>query len=400
MDLTGVFTASRNTEVTSLTAERRAQIMESLLDSMNQEDPMRGLVLELGKLCSGSTAIFSSDAEMLSCAGAAPFHLIRASLDQLHGNGENTTEVGRWSVRGSRVTVRAHTYTVVLAAIDTDLQNPEHDFALDVVHRLLGSLDAVDSFAAIQLAHRSGLLLKELELGIPASREPHSWRRMSEFGFTPFSEVRVLAGSPYNGERLTKADLRQLASVSGRRRAVLVQEADTYVRDYPAFFLLTAADRGFESWLQELEENFLLGVSEEFVQLSSMPEVLRATELAHSIAVAEYSAKPSDPRQAVKVESLRPHEWLLARISSTRDRLQLKGYAAELRAHPEMLHTAITYLVSNMDIAASARCLMIHPNTMRYRLSKVEAIIGDQLNNPEVIADLYLSLSEEIKAYR
>lgn len=44
--------------------------------------------------------------------------------------------------------------------------------------------------------------------------------------------------------------------------------------------------------------------------------------------------------------------------------------------HTNLEQTALVYVKENMEIAAAAKVLFQHPNTVRYRLSKIQRIIG------------------------
>ena len=44
--------------------------------------------------------------------------------------------------------------------------------------------------------------------------------------------------------------------------------------------------------------------------------------------------------------------------------------------HTNLEQTALVYVKENMEIAAAAKALFQHPNTVRYRLSKIQRIIG------------------------
>ena len=45
-----------------------------------------------------------------------------------------------------------------------------------------------------------------------------------------------------------------------------------------------------------------------------------------------------------------------------------------------------------MDVNATAEAMHVHPNTLRYRLSRVEKLLGRSLRNPATIAKLSLAL--------
>ena len=57
----------------------------------------------------------------------------------------------------------------------------------------------------------------------------------------------------------------------------------------------------------------------------------------------------------------------------------------ELHAHdPMLVHTLRAYLDSFGDVAAAAQQLHVHPNTVRYRTRRIEALLSTSLADPEV----------------
>jgi purine catabolism regulator len=65
---------------------------------------------------------------------------------------------------------------------------------------------------------------------------------------------------------------------------------------------------------------------------------------------------------------------------------------APLRASPALLEAIIEYFAHDMDVKAAADAMHVHPNTLRYRLSRVEKLLGRSLRNPATIAELSLAL--------
>ena len=68
--------------------------------------------------------------------------------------------------------------------------------------------------------------------------------------------------------------------------------------------------------------------------------------------------------------------------------------------HTNLEQTALVYVKENMEIAAAAKALFQHPNTVRYRLSKIQRIMGmedDPLFAPMLSLTVSLSriLTEE-----
>ncbi len=68
-----------------------------------------------------------------------------------------------------------------------------------------------------------------------------------------------------------------------------------------------------------------------------------------------------------------------------RDRLGDAQLDGALR---ETLHA---YLEHRLDVPRTAAALHLHPNSVRYRLSRIEKELGRQLDDPVTIANLYLA---------
>ncbi|MDA0173812.1 PucR family transcriptional regulator [Solirubrobacter taibaiensis] len=51
------------------------------------------------------------------------------------------------------------------------------------------------------------------------------------------------------------------------------------------------------------------------------------------------------------------------------------------------------FFARDQDVSAAAAALHVHPNTLRYRLGRVEALLGRSLRSPATIAELMLALS-------
>ena len=65
---------------------------------------------------------------------------------------------------------------------------------------------------------------------------------------------------------------------------------------------------------------------------------------------------------------------------------------APLRANPPLREALVEYFARDMDVNATAEAMHVHPNTLRYRLSRVEKLLGRSLRNPATIAELSLAL--------
>lgn len=58
---------------------------------------------------------------------------------------------------------------------------------------------------------------------------------------------------------------------------------------------------------------------------------------------------------------------------------------------PTVLDTLRVWLAHGQDVPATARALQVHQNSVRNRLGRVTALVGD-LRDPSVLAGIYLAL--------
>jgi len=64
-----------------------------------------------------------------------------------------------------------------------------------------------------------------------------------------------------------------------------------------------------------------------------------------------------------------------------------------LQGKPLLMEAIETYFDHDQDITSASRSLQIHPNTLRYRLSRVEEAIGSSIRSPATITALHLALA-------
>jgi purine catabolism regulator len=91
---------------------------------------------------------------------------------------------------------------------------------------------------------------------------------------------------------------------------------------------------------------------------------------------------------------------LLAEVPLERLEVTAGPIAAVLRENPIQLEALRAYFANDRDIQAAADSIFLHPNTLRYRLERLEHKLGRSLREPSVTASLYcvLTLLEDFTA--
>jgi purine catabolism regulator len=83
---------------------------------------------------------------------------------------------------------------------------------------------------------------------------------------------------------------------------------------------------------------------------------------------------------------------LVNAISEDRIAPKLMGLVDSLERNPMALETLECYLRNDLDVGRTARALALHPNSVRYRLSKAEDIVGAPLRRASTLVALHLAL--------
>jgi PucR family transcriptional regulator, purine catabolism regulatory protein len=84
---------------------------------------------------------------------------------------------------------------------------------------------------------------------------------------------------------------------------------------------------------------------------------------------------------------------LLAEVPADRFAATAGPIADLLRENPIQLEALRAYFVHNRDVKAAADAIFLHPNTLRYRLERLEQTLGRSLREPAVTASLYCVLT-------
>ena len=87
--------------------------------------------------------------------------------------------------------------------------------------------------------------------------------------------------------------------------------------------------------------------------------------------------------------------FMVAEIQPERLAPKVDEILSALRANPPLHEALRAYFAHDLDIAATAASLHMHRNSLRYRLARVEHVLGRSLKQPATIAAVYIALVAE-----
>lgn len=118
--------------------------------------------------------------------------------------------------------------------------------------------------------------------------------------------------------------------------------------------------------------------------------------VSQSLLDAELAARVPphrSPEPIVRYDELDLGTVLLNEVSIGRLTPKVESWLAPLRAHPMFYETVVSFLESHQDITRTAKALKLHPNSVRYRLARAEALIGAPLRAPSTIVGLHIAIA-------
>jgi len=376
---------------------RRVTIESSLAEAMASENPEEALVRRLGSLIEASVVLYSLDGRVATSVGAAPREAI---WDELRADPSRTRfTVGRWLVVAEPVLTGPDVRRWLTVA--TRRRGLSEDLVVGVVRsaaRLLGVVDlAREAMRAGERTLRAELLDQLLDPGRGTEVPPE---RLAAFGFDADRETRLA---------LLEFESWQHESVAGRaseagRAARIVESA---AQDSGAACLVAARRGGLAVVFQERERDLedwaarlagqgfdpIAGVGRPFPAGGKAAlDSLRDAELA--LDHVRRSSRQRE-RRSLRFEDFGLAEWLLASAAGRALDKKAETALSPLRPHAELLRTLLTYLDCDLDVPRTARRLHLHENSLRYRLRRIEAILGRSLRDLCTIVDLHLATTTE-----
>lgn len=324
----------------------------------------RGFLEALGAITGLPLALLAPWGEVLAWVGAVPAH--------------HPKEVGR----GPRhLALEAGEWRLVAYGEGERLNRVVG--LLELAARLLRLRSRERSLERAQEESLGAAFLDELLLG---EAEPE---RALAFGLQPgpaLALALIEAPAPVGRHRLAET----------RRREVLVrlkQAAGAYLERLGVPYLLSGRGaRAVVLWQVHdvaREVQGLLSTAPEGVRLGYSAIHTDPSEVQAAYREALIALKAARAGEALGFGQLDPVAWVLLQQSPEDLKALVERF---LPVSPKELRTLERYLEHSGDLTATAEALHVHPNTLRYRLQKIEERLGASLRSPETLARLHLAL--------
>jgi PucR family transcriptional regulator, purine catabolism regulatory protein len=375
---------------------RLTALQRYLVDALRTPEPERAMVDRLASFLDASVLVLDASGEPEMVAGRPPVAALRREV-QGQPVGLVELEVDSWHAVATPVAARgdAADRWLVLASPRRGFVSKLAKPAAEATAPLLAAMARLGDVVRDQeQAVKAALLAEALEPAGPRDLLPLA-ARAAAFGvdFAGAARVAVIRRHPRDDAPLELGAVRRelVAVLEAARVPHLVQQ-----REDGLTALVQGEDRAIRDALAPLAESrpgVVIGIGRAVSAIADAHHSLRDAELAVARA-----GRGRDGR-LVRFEDFDLGTFMVSEIAPERLAPKVDEILSVLQANPP-LHEAVTaYFAHDLDIAASALSLHMHRNSLRYRLARVEQLLGRSLKQPATIAAVYVALAAEAASH-
>ena len=371
------------------TFQRLNAMQRYLTDALGDEHPLETVIERLAELVGATAGVVGPGGELEASSGTLPLRsawtqisrrrpatLLEFDADGRHcvaapvKSGSETPE--RWLLVASRGPDFANELTKAAAQATTPLLSA------------LGTLDRVsrDTDRAARASVLEGLL------GSPDPVEGRSLAlRAAALGVALEPPTKAVLVAPRGGEDDGRA-AEELADRLQRRLEDLRLSHLATRRAGGLCLLAKAEPERLRELLGELiaeEPEIVVGCGREVHSPAEVCASLRDAQLA----VERIGAGGG---RLLEFAELDLGSFLVGSVATDAIAPKVEEVLRPLRENEPLLATLSTYFEHDLSVVPTARALRIHPNSLRYRLGRIEELTGRSLREPATIATLHLAL--------
>jgi PucR family transcriptional regulator, purine catabolism regulatory protein len=362
---------------------RLTALQRYLVDALRTPEPERAMVDRLAGFLDAGVMLLGEDGEPEIVAGKPPVAALRSEI-RAQPAGLVELETGGWHAVATPIGARPDDSArwLVLASPRPGFISKLAKPAAEATAPLLAAMSRLGEVVRDQeLAVKAALLEEALEPARARDLQPLAARAAAfDIDFSTTARLVVIRrDGDLGGARrdliaaFEHAHLPHLVQARAGSLTALVQGGEPQVR--------AALARIAEA------HSLTVGVGRSVGAIADAHHSLRDAELA--VARAGAGAR------VVRFEDFDLGTFVVSEIPPERLAPKVEEILAVLRANPP-LHEAISaYFAHDLDIAATAVALHMHRNSLRYRLARLEQLLGRSLKQPATIAELYLALAAE-----
>lgn len=366
-------------------------LQSELIGALSASDMETELVRRIATSLDVSAVLYDDRQDVIAAQGEAPVHLIGQVLEGALSSSDDSDQrqdVGRWQVAVSEVAVEPRsTYLALAWPVGRDIDNGLIRSTRFAVRQLMRAHARTLASALLHDQIQRAQVLLELLEGVSDIR----LQRMRDglvllhFPAEGTYQVHVIGGGYAAGGTDTEPD--PVLSLVQSLAAELSTPAlmGVYGGEYA---ILHGASDAFTNELVQSLPDRVHGASSAFHDLTAAPAALRQAQMSMSTGRRTGHFTPFHRVGFV--------DFILGHLPVETLQDKAADVLGDLTANEVLIETLVEYLRHGLDIQETGRAMHLHANSIRYRLSKVEELLGRTLTDPETITLLYLTLHDTI----
>lgn len=373
--------------------QRLVSIQRFLVDALQEPDPRRALMGRLARVLDASVFLVGADGEVEDgLSEPIGEHLTQAVAGSPSVARE--MELDGWHLFVAPLRDRADVLHGWLVAADKR-RSFLNSLTRPVIEAAAGPLMALARLRQVEFDQRRAVRAAVLEELLVPQVADVAAAKARALGIDSDKPAQVIVITP-------SARDRDFAPVQSRW---LVEELERWAVDRGVPFLISAREREIVGLVETVASPL-----REFLESLSLRDSTVLIGVGRTVeALADVSQAYLDARQAVYslgciqepegrvlgFEALDLGSLLISGTPEDRVRPKLDQILGVLRENPPLREALVTFFDNEMDVARSAESLFLHPNSLRYRLRRIEELLGRSLKDPSTITSLYIALTAD-----
>ena len=352
---------------------RLTALQRYLVDALGTPQPERAMVERLARFLDASVVLLDGEGSPELVAGKRP---AAALLSEICAHPAGLLELSEdgWHAVATPVVTRADQAErwLVLASPRRGFISKLAKPAAEATAPLLAAMARLGDVVRDQEQAVKAALLAEALEPVAARDLPPLAARAAAFGIDFSQPARMAIVRGGGRELLTRLEAERIPHLVQQRagsQVALVQ------------------DGGRDVWdaIAEAIPDARIGLGRAIGALS---------DAHHSLRDAELAIAHGGPR-IVRFEDFDLGTFLVSEVPPDRLGPKVDEILSVLRANPPLHEALRAYFEYDLDIATAAAALHMHRNSLRYRLARVEQVLGRSLKQPATVAAVYIALVAE-----
>lgn len=365
--------------------KRTVALQNTLLGAMGESGPEEALVARLATIVGGAV-LFRPGGAVVAHAGTVP---VGAIWDEIAGRGSShgVFSADGLEVAASPILVEGELrFWLALAGRPGEVTPVLAGPVVEVAERLLRLIDLAHDVRIMEERVRRGELLNDL-LDERRAREV-SPERLELFGVAkgPW-RVALLSVGPDRDEALRL--VANSAAATGTPHLLGLHNGHVAL-------VVMGEGELLEAWTANLAAAGL-PVRAAIGRAVESPSRLVDSRGDARLALDFLDRTGAPAGRVLRFEGFELIDVLLSAADPIELRARVDLILDPFRDHPQLLETLAAYLAADQNVNTAAEALHIHPNSLRYRLGRVEELLGRSLRSPATVADLYVALRAETR---